>query len=78
MAGMIACLWQAFPAKTNQEIRQMILESSDRYTNPNNNYGYGIPNFGTALGVESFENTTFSVYPNPVHTNISFLFSESG
>ncbi|RZJ54851.1 MAG: T9SS type A sorting domain-containing protein [Flavobacterium sp.] len=75
MAGMIACLWQAFPTKTNQEIRQMILESSDRYTNPNNNYGYGIPNFGTALGVESFENTTFSVYPNPVLTNISFLFS---
>ncbi|MBF4516425.1 S8 family serine peptidase [Flavobacterium sp. ANB] len=77
MAGMIACLWQAFPSKTNQQIRQMILESSDNYTTPNNTYGYGIPNFGSTLGVESFENTTsFSVYPNPAQTNVSFSFSD--
>ncbi|MEO8535018.1 MAG: S8 family serine peptidase [Flavobacterium sp.] len=76
MAGMIACLWQAFPSKTNQEIRQMILESSDRYAAPNNNYGYGIPNFGLTLGVENFETPVFSVYPNPVQTTVSFSFSE--
>ncbi|WP_319800515.1 S8 family peptidase [Flavobacterium sp. N2469] len=50
MAGMAACLWQAFPSKNNKEIRQMILQSADRYTNPDNNYGYGIPNFGSTLG----------------------------
>lgn len=77
MAGMVACLWQAFPAKTNKEIRQMILESSSQYTTPDNNYGYGIPNFGLSLGVENFQTTTsFSVFPNPAKTDVSFSFSE--
>ncbi|MEP6806280.1 MAG: S8 family serine peptidase, partial [Flavobacterium sp.] len=78
MAGMIACLWQAFPAKTNKEIRQMILQSSDRYAAPNNNYGYGIPNFGSALEVKDFQNfsSLFSVSPNPAQTTVSFLFEE--
>lgn len=76
IAGMIACFWQANPTKTNKEIRQMILEASDNYSTPNNNYGYGIPNFGASLGVEDFQNTAdFSVFPNPVKTTVSFLFS---
>ena len=79
MAGMIACLWQAFPSKTNKEIRQMILQSSDRYTTPNNNYGYGIPNFGATLAVEDFKllGENFSVFPNPTQTSLSFLFKNS-
>lgn len=77
MAGMIACLWQAFPTKNNKEIRQMILESADKYAFPNNNYGYGIPNFGATLGVENFTSSdTFSVSPNPAKTTIFFLFSD--
>jgi len=75
MAGMIACLWQAFPAKTNQEIRDMVIQSSDKYLTPDNNYGYGIPNFGTTLGITTFENEDFIVHPNPAKTSISFLFS---
>ncbi|MBO9585569.1 MAG: S8 family serine peptidase [Flavobacterium sp.] len=75
MAGMAASLWQAFPTKTNKQIRQMILASADRYTNPDNNYGYGIPNFGTALSVDSFiAEASFSVYPNPVKNEVSFSF----
>ncbi|GIQ58266.1 peptidase S8 [Flavobacterium collinsii] len=79
MAGMIACLWQAFPSKTNKEIRQMILQSSDRYAAPNNNYGYGIPNFGATLGVENFQSldAVFSVFPNPTQTTVSFLFENN-
>ncbi|MCD0466337.1 S8 family serine peptidase [Flavobacterium sp. ENC] len=76
MAGMIACLWQAFPSKTNQQIRQMILESSDKYAVPDNFYGYGIPNFGATLGVENFEIPVFSIYPNPVKTAVSFSFPD--
>lgn len=76
MAGMIACLWQAFPAKTNKEIRQMLLEISDRYANPNNDYGYGIPNFGSTLGIQNFlVSSDFSMFPNPAKTFISFSFS---
>ncbi|KRD09872.1 peptidase S8 [Flavobacterium sp. Root901] len=75
MAGMVACLWQAFPTKTNLEIRQMIIQSADRYTTPDNNYGFGIPNFGSTLGTKTFQSLfDFSVYPNPAKSNISFLF----
>lgn len=79
MTGMIACLWQAFPSKTNKEIREMVLRSSDRYANPDNNYGYGIPNFGSTLGVEDHKTSlsAFSVYPNPAQTTVSFLFESS-
>ena len=79
IAGMIACLWQAFPSKTNKEIRQMVLQSSDRYANPDNNYGYGIPNFGLTLGVENFQSSlsSFSVFPNPAKTTVSFLFENN-
>lgn len=75
MAGMAASLWQAFPSKTNKEIRQMILASGDRYSNPDNNYGYGIPNFATTLSVDNFiAETAFSVYPNPAKNTVTFSF----
>lgn len=44
MTGIAACVWQMFPDKTNTEIKNMIIESSHLYQNPNNSYGYGIPN----------------------------------
>jgi hypothetical protein len=47
--GMVACLWQAFPNKTNKEIRQLIIQSADRFTAADNQYGYGIPDFNLAL-----------------------------
>ncbi|MFV8375412.1 S8 family serine peptidase [Flavobacterium sp. LB1P71] len=68
MAGMIACLWQANPSKTNIEIRQLIIKSADRYTVPDNQYGYGIPDFNLAvsngLSLNTFSDD-FIIYPNP-------------
>ena len=52
IAGMTACLWQAFPNKTNQQIKEMILASSDRYKAPTNQYGYGIPDFKKAYNLK--------------------------
>jgi hypothetical protein len=40
---MAACLWSALPHATNMEIREMIIRSADRYTQPHEQYGYGIP-----------------------------------
>ena len=59
MAGMVACLWQANPNKTNQEIRDLILKSADRFTAANNQYGYGIPDFSLALTNESVAGNLF-------------------
>ena len=45
MAGLITCLWQAFPDFTNMEIIQAVIKSSSIYNAPNDRIGYGIPNF---------------------------------
>lgn len=49
LCGMVACLWQAYPALTNKEILQVVRESSDRYNDSNEDYGYGIPDMKKAM-----------------------------
>lgn len=49
MCGMAACLWQAFPSLTNAELLNVIQRSSDRYDDPNETFGYGIPNMEKAM-----------------------------
>jgi hypothetical protein len=39
----------SIPNKTNKEIRQLIIQSADRFTAADNQYGYGIPDFNLAL-----------------------------
>lgn len=79
MAGMVACLWQAYPSKTNVEIKQLIIESADKFANPTAQYGFGIPNFSQALTKGNLSVTTFSktdiiIYPNPTTDIISVIF----
>lgn len=47
LAGLVACLWQAFPNKSNQEITQLVKESAHLFGVSTNQEGYGIPNFET-------------------------------
>ncbi len=51
MAGMVASLWQAFPDKSNFEIKQAIEQSADRHKNPDNKYGNGLPDFYKAYRI---------------------------
>jgi len=78
MAGMIASLWQALPGKTNEEIMQLVKESASIYNNPNDQIGYGIPDFydalQSALGVQAFAERQFFVYPNPTASTINVAF----
>ena len=69
LAGAAACFWQAFPNKTNQQIADAIRQSADRYSNPDNHYGYGIPDFMVAyqlLNSEFYESKGFNIFPNPL------------
>jgi subtilisin family serine protease len=45
LAGMVACLWQSNPTKKNMEIIDAIRKSANRVDSPNNQYGFGIPDF---------------------------------
>ncbi|MES2239711.1 MAG: S8 family serine peptidase [Bacteroidota bacterium] len=78
IAGMLACLWQAYPDKTNQEIKELMYQSADKYTTPNNEYGYGIPDFNLALKnaiiLKSGSFKYYMAYPNPASDFITVDF----
>jgi subtilisin family serine protease len=48
LAGMVACLWQANPSKTNMEIIDAVQKSASQYSEPDEKLGYGIPDFNFA------------------------------
>jgi len=45
VSGMIAALWSAFPEKTNVEIMDAVRKSGSQAHAPDNELGYGIPDF---------------------------------
>jgi len=49
LAGLVTCLWQAFPEVTPHGLMDAIQKSSHRYNNPDGRYGYGIPDFKKAF-----------------------------
>lgn len=81
LAGAVASFWSAFPNKTNAEIIQFVKASADRFAAPNNNYGYGIPDFQQAytsvLATAVFNTKGFVVYPNPAQNQISVTFAQT-
>lgn len=43
MAGIATCLWQAYPEIRNQQIMEVLRASANRFTQPDDRIGYGIP-----------------------------------
>ena len=79
MAGMVATFWSAVPNLTAQQVVQFIKQSSDNYSNPTIQKGYGIPDFQSALTaalnmeiIVDEDPKYFTVYPNPTE-NLMFL-----
>lgn len=70
IAGMVACLWQSSPNKSNLDVMNKVIASAHKFTNPDNQLGYGIPNFYKAYqSITSIDNQVrnqhLNVYPNP-------------
>ena len=51
ITGLVACLWQALPEKTALEIIDLVRQTSSQHQEPDNIFGYGIPNFWRAYMV---------------------------
>ncbi|WP_152269745.1 S8 family serine peptidase [Agriterribacter humi] len=51
LAGLITCLWQAFPEFSNATIFDAVQRSADKYNNPDDRVGYGIPNMRVAYEI---------------------------
>ncbi len=77
VSGLTACLWQAFPYKSNAEILHSIRASADKAQNPDNNTGYGIPNFMAAFHYLSDPDKTekkIGIFPNPFIHDFNLYF----
>lgn len=85
IAGSAACLWQAHPEMSNNDLMKVIRQSAHLYHTPNNDYGYGIPNFNQALTIAQeiqFSQDkdkglieSFLIFPNPAKdfTKVEFV-----
>lgn len=84
MAGMAACLWQSNMDLSNMYIYEGIIQSGSQYLNPDNQLGYGIPDFEVAQLILSThmpiasKQDLIKVYPNPVKNTIVIKAIQSG
>jgi hypothetical protein len=80
ITGLVACLWQANRGATSRQIVNAIKKSSDRYSMPDNDYGYGIPDFSLAHVLLKREEPgsplqgKMIVYPNPFRSELYLVF----
>ncbi len=78
MAGAVACLVQANPTKTTDEIIDAVRENSSQYMNPDNLIGYGIPNFCQPFAsLLEDEIVSFELAPNPASTSVEIIAEET-
>jgi serine protease AprX len=82
ITSLAACLWQARPDLPAQTLRKIILESADRYANPDTNYGYGLPNGALAWSrlttlASSSPPSILRLFPNPTPENLTLLLSDT-
>ena len=82
MAGMSACLMQAFPDRAPSEVRNAIKQSGNNASSPDNQMGWGIPDFMEAYSVmTTIEIVAGSgdgianVYPNPFNDDFTISLS---
>ena len=82
LAGAVACLRQARPYASVQEICDAVRACGNRADNPDSKYGYGIPDFSQALELLQVEeapaqnNKLISVYPNPTQGEMHVVLNE--
>lgn len=82
LAGAVACLRQARPYSSVQEICDALRACGNRADNPDSKYGYGIPDFSQALELLKVEehsvaaNEIINVYPNPSQGEVKVALKE--
>ena len=82
LAGAVACLRQARPTASVQEICDALRAAGNNANNPNSYDGYGIPDFVAALGmldvaeISAEDNNIVSVFPNPSKGNVNVTLKE--
>jgi len=82
IAGMTACLWQVDPNMSNMDVLNAIQMSASMASNPDEEMGYGIPNYGMASIILSGFNTgivanpnDIEIFPNPFNNHVNIVYN---
>lgn len=82
IAGMTACLWQVDPNMSNMDVLNAIQLSASLASNPNEEMGYGIPNYDMASIILSGFNTDIvanpndiEIFPNPFDDHLNIIYN---
>ena len=75
ISGLVAGFWQANPDLTNIQVMDRIRKSGHRALSPNNEVGFGLPDFTramdrTILATHGSAPKSFHVFPNPVSNEL--------
>ena len=84
IAGFSACalelLQSVAPYKTPLAFKAWLKENSDQHINPNNQFGWGIPDANLLIvssGINQINKSKITLYPNPVNDFCQFNISNS-
>ncbi len=76
ISGSIACLMQAYPSLIPDQIRQAVRESADQFLTPDQQLGYGIPDFGNAFITLSENSTSISDHIYVLENRLFYDFAQ--
>jgi serine protease AprX len=67
ITSLLAGVWQRYPHLTSKEVVQLVKSTASQANNPDNELGYGIPNFRAVVNYQERveQESPFVVYPNP-------------
>lgn len=71
ITALAAGLWEARPEWTKDQLILNLIRSATKSEDPDNDLGYGIPNFldayyGEILAIEEIEKPEYRIFPNPL------------
>lgn len=75
VAGLVTGLWQAYPDLSYLEIIELVKMSADNVSSPNNQLGFGIPNYKAAKNIKesSMQTKNYLVFPNPANDELKIM-----
>jgi hypothetical protein len=75
ITGFMADMVQAYPNVPPAQMKDYLLQSSDRFHNPDSLYGYGFPDFGLMMqtldSAKEVQIEQIGVYPNPFSDEVN-------
>ena len=81
ICGLVAGFWSGNPDLKKEEIKQILLQSGDKNSNPNNDFGNGVPNFARMqkkiLGLYDDKQDTIYAYYLPASEKILIKSSKN-